>query len=58
MKKKRTRKRKSFNPRWQRRQPSRVGMFGSSGFPHLTMQEEGLTKGTSCPSYRPMSGAS
>ena len=26
--------------------------------PPLTMQEEGLTKGTSCPSHCPMSGAS
>ena len=28
------------------------------GMPPLTLQEEGLTKGTSCPSHRPMSGAS
>ena len=26
--------------------------------PPLTLQEEGLTKGTSCPSHCPMSGAS
>ena len=28
------------------------------GMPPLTLQEEGLTKGTSCPSHCPMSGAS
>ena len=28
------------------------------GTPPLTVQEEGLTKGTSCPSHCPMSGAS
>ena len=28
------------------------------GMPPLTMQEEGLTKGTSCPSHCPMLGAS
>ena len=27
------------------------------GMPSLTLQEEGLTKGTSCPSHCPMSGA-
>ena len=28
------------------------------GMPPLTLQEEGLTKGTSCPSHCPMSGVS
>ena len=28
------------------------------GMPPLTLPEEGLTKGTSCPSHSPMSGAS
>ena len=37
----------------------RVGRYlRDLGMPPLTVQEEGLTKGTSCPSHCPMSGAS
>ena len=40
-------------------QVGRVGRYlRELGMPPLTLQEEGLTKGTSCPSHCPMSGAS
>ena len=42
-----------------RRDAGRVGRYlRELGMPPLTLQEEGLTKGTSCPSHCPMSGAS
>ena len=40
-------------------QVGRVGRYlRELGMPPLTLQEEGLTKGTSCSSHCPMSGAS
>ena len=49
------------HPQWQ--QPGQgerwVGRYlPELGMPPLTMQDEGLTKGASCPSHCPRSGAS
>ena len=45
--------------RWKSIKVGRVGRYlRELGTPPLTLQEEGLTKGTSFPSHCPMSGAS